>query len=305
MFVFDLLYLNGRPLLHLPLRARRSLLPHALPGLTPGRIMLATAVELQPLNPHTQTHTTTASLAVVPGAQPRQQQQQGKGGVAGGRGGKGRGRGAGAKGGGKAAREAGGSGGVGGGEGGAKGAEGDLAALPVRQLPAPGEPGGVCVPLEELLQLVGRRVPGGESGGSDDEREEGRRGEGDRASGRGVGRGRGPGGKRSGGRGKEDGEVILLDMEGGGEEGAEEEAATGTGAGCDAAAAAPVAGGASPSSGAGGIGAGGVPQPSAEDAVMELLVQSFNAGAEGEASRVTGRVKCCTGATSKASVLPG
>lgn len=186
----------------------------------------------------------------------------------------------------------------GGEEGGAKEAEGDLAALPVRQLPAPGEPGGVCVGLGELLQLVGcgvpgAEVPGGESGGSDEERKERRKGEGDAAIERrgGRGRGRGSGGKRSGGREKEEGDVVLLDMEGEGEEGAEEEeGATGTGAANDAAAAASLVGVASPGSCAEGNGAGGVPQPTAEDAVMELLVQSFNAGAEGEATRTGKRL---------------
>ncbi|GIL67667.1 hypothetical protein Vafri_21003, partial [Volvox africanus] len=51
VFVFDLLFWNGQPLLRRSLRERRALLPLALPGISPGRVMLATAVEMQPLTP--------------------------------------------------------------------------------------------------------------------------------------------------------------------------------------------------------------------------------------------------------------
>lgn len=46
VFVFDLLYWNGQPLLGRSLRQRRALLPLALPGMQPGLVQLATAVEL-------------------------------------------------------------------------------------------------------------------------------------------------------------------------------------------------------------------------------------------------------------------
>lgn len=48
VFVFDLLHWNGEALLGHTLRQRRALLPVALPGMAPGRVMLATAVEMVP-----------------------------------------------------------------------------------------------------------------------------------------------------------------------------------------------------------------------------------------------------------------
>ena len=48
VFVFDLLYVDGDSLVHLPLRQRRSRLAAALPNLQPGHVQLATSLEFQP-----------------------------------------------------------------------------------------------------------------------------------------------------------------------------------------------------------------------------------------------------------------
>jgi hypothetical protein len=48
VFVFDLLYHDGETLLKMPLRERRARLAAALPGMAPGRVQLATAVEINP-----------------------------------------------------------------------------------------------------------------------------------------------------------------------------------------------------------------------------------------------------------------
>lgn len=48
VFVFDLLYVDGDSLVHLPLRQRRSRLASALPNLQLGHVQLATSLEFQP-----------------------------------------------------------------------------------------------------------------------------------------------------------------------------------------------------------------------------------------------------------------
>ncbi|DBB01067.1 hypothetical protein WJX77_004280 [Trebouxia sp. C0004] len=48
VFVFDLLYVDGNSLVHLPLRHRRARLAAALPNLQPGHVQLATSMEFQP-----------------------------------------------------------------------------------------------------------------------------------------------------------------------------------------------------------------------------------------------------------------
>ena len=48
VFVFDLLYVDGEALVHLPLRQRRARLAAALPNLQPGHVQFATSVEFQP-----------------------------------------------------------------------------------------------------------------------------------------------------------------------------------------------------------------------------------------------------------------
>ena len=46
VFAFDLLYLDGTALVHLPLRERRRQLDLALPQVSPGLVQIAQAVEL-------------------------------------------------------------------------------------------------------------------------------------------------------------------------------------------------------------------------------------------------------------------
>ena len=46
VFAFDLLYWDGQPLVKLPLRERRQKLQAALPGLSPGHVQIAHAIEL-------------------------------------------------------------------------------------------------------------------------------------------------------------------------------------------------------------------------------------------------------------------
>ena len=46
IFAFDLLYMDGVPLVHLPLRERRVQFQAALPKLLPGHVELAHAVEM-------------------------------------------------------------------------------------------------------------------------------------------------------------------------------------------------------------------------------------------------------------------
>ena len=48
VFVFDLLYVDGASLVHLPLRQRRARLAAALPNLEPGHVQFATSLEFQP-----------------------------------------------------------------------------------------------------------------------------------------------------------------------------------------------------------------------------------------------------------------
>ena len=48
VFVFDLLYVDGDSLVHLPLRQRRNRLAAALPNLQLGHVQLATSLEFQP-----------------------------------------------------------------------------------------------------------------------------------------------------------------------------------------------------------------------------------------------------------------
>ena len=48
VFVFDLLYMDGDSLVHLPLRQRRARLAAALPNLEPGHVQFATSMEFQP-----------------------------------------------------------------------------------------------------------------------------------------------------------------------------------------------------------------------------------------------------------------
>lgn len=48
VFVFDLLYVDGEALVHLPLRQRRARLAAALPNLQAGHVQFATSVEFQP-----------------------------------------------------------------------------------------------------------------------------------------------------------------------------------------------------------------------------------------------------------------
>jgi ATP-dependent DNA ligase len=48
VFVFDLLYVDGVSLVHLPLRQRRARLAAALPNLQPGHVQFATSMEFQP-----------------------------------------------------------------------------------------------------------------------------------------------------------------------------------------------------------------------------------------------------------------
>ena len=48
VFVFDLLYVDGDVLVHLPLRQRRARLAQALPNLEPGFVQFATSMEFQP-----------------------------------------------------------------------------------------------------------------------------------------------------------------------------------------------------------------------------------------------------------------
>ena len=48
VFVFDLLYVDGDSLVHLPLRQRRARLAAALPNLQPGHVQFATSMEFQP-----------------------------------------------------------------------------------------------------------------------------------------------------------------------------------------------------------------------------------------------------------------
>ncbi len=48
VFVFDLLYVDGDSLVHLPLRQRRARLATALPNLQPGHVQFATSMEFQP-----------------------------------------------------------------------------------------------------------------------------------------------------------------------------------------------------------------------------------------------------------------
>lgn len=48
VFVFDLLYVDGDSLIHLPLRQRRARLAQALPNLEPGFVQFATSMEFQP-----------------------------------------------------------------------------------------------------------------------------------------------------------------------------------------------------------------------------------------------------------------
>ena len=48
VFVFDLLYVDGDSLVHLPLRQRRGRLAAAVPHLQPGHVQLATSLEFQP-----------------------------------------------------------------------------------------------------------------------------------------------------------------------------------------------------------------------------------------------------------------
>ena len=48
VFVFDLLYVDGESLVHLPLRQRRARLAAALPNLKLGHVQFATAMEFQP-----------------------------------------------------------------------------------------------------------------------------------------------------------------------------------------------------------------------------------------------------------------
>ena len=59
VFVFDLLYVDGDSLVHLPLRQRRARLAAALPNLQPGHVQLATSMEFQPA---------TVSAAAISGA---------------------------------------------------------------------------------------------------------------------------------------------------------------------------------------------------------------------------------------------
>ena len=47
VFAFDLLYVDGSPLVHLPLRERRLKLQAALPQLSPGHVQIARSIELQ------------------------------------------------------------------------------------------------------------------------------------------------------------------------------------------------------------------------------------------------------------------
>ena len=48
VFAFDLLYVDGDSLVHLPLRQRRARLAQALPNLAPGFVQFATSMEFQP-----------------------------------------------------------------------------------------------------------------------------------------------------------------------------------------------------------------------------------------------------------------
>lgn len=48
VFAFDLLYADGEPLIHLPLRLRRERLAAALPNLEPSHIQLARSIEISP-----------------------------------------------------------------------------------------------------------------------------------------------------------------------------------------------------------------------------------------------------------------
>lgn len=48
VFVFDLLYVDGDSLVHLPLRQRRARLAQALPNLEPGFVQFATSMEFRP-----------------------------------------------------------------------------------------------------------------------------------------------------------------------------------------------------------------------------------------------------------------
>ncbi len=48
VFVFDLLFVDGDSLVHLPLRQRRARLAAALPNLQPGHVQFATSMEFQP-----------------------------------------------------------------------------------------------------------------------------------------------------------------------------------------------------------------------------------------------------------------
>lgn len=46
VFVFDILYVDGSPLVHLPLRDRRARLQAALPNLSAGHVQIAHSIEL-------------------------------------------------------------------------------------------------------------------------------------------------------------------------------------------------------------------------------------------------------------------
>lgn len=70
VFVFDLLYHDGETLLKVPLRERRARLAAALPGMSPGRVQLATAVEIDPAGEEVR-----AGAAGTAEQQPQQQPQ--------------------------------------------------------------------------------------------------------------------------------------------------------------------------------------------------------------------------------------
>lgn len=55
VFAFDLLYADGQPLVHLPLRSRRDRLAQVLPHQRPGFLQLAKGIELPPEVPQVST----------------------------------------------------------------------------------------------------------------------------------------------------------------------------------------------------------------------------------------------------------